>query len=612
MDKNVSTASVAYNYSLWAGNLGGYFYPVFTDNGRWLKYGGSANTNYDPLSWEYNPVEVFSDPYDPGPGYFDIVRLRQDSAFVNGSLYSVVGDSPQVGFTTSKNNEPDRGDSDLGFHYSNWDYSNTGDPNVVCDFDGDNYVGMGDLVIVANYWLEYCTDANCPDVDDSNDINFNDFARLSQDWQKTTGDFPLISVSFSDGEDGDKIVRASGYDESIYRMFLFVDGYFIREIFLEPGPISTRQVFVPWLKTGIHQAKIIAFDLQGNIVCGPVQDFPIAEGISGCDVPRFFGKGKPLPFIASSSLGDVEVKAWYEGSVVWNQIFSGSLINGEVPGSITNDYEFECLQFVPVQMMKASGSSGVATPTAAVDEDFDGYRALMVRPDFRINWSSGLADHVYDMLDQMGYKTKKLTCFTSTHSRIKKYKDKGRIEVLYFTGHSNYIWGGAQVSVQELDDCIIVSDKVSNYTPQSSAPSWLTLMDPEIEKSVKTWKEIGFDRLRFAAFDACYALRNAIEESTGDLVEDLGAQSKYRGDLSEALNLGQDCFLYGWSDFYHTGFQSEFEQFSSNLWTRFEAGDTLYEAIQYCIDHGDLYEGQDPRVEYRIHGVGDMFNFELQ
>ena len=97
----------------------------------------------------------------------------------------------------------------------------------------------------------------------------------------------------------------------------------------------------------------------------------------------------------------------------------------------------------------------------------------------------------------------------------------------------------------------------------------------------------------------------------GDFVADLGAQSKYRGDLSEALNLGQDCFLYGWSDYYHTGFLSEFEQFSSNLWTRFEAGDTLYEAIQYCIDHGDPYEGQDPRVEYRIHGVGDMFNFEL-
>ena len=85
----------------------------------------------------------------------------------------------------------------------------------------------------------------------------------------------------------------------------------------------------------------------------------------------------------------------------------------------------------------------------------------------------------------------------------------------------------------------------------------------------------------------------------------------YRGDLSEALNLGQDCFLYGWSDFYHTGFQSEFEQFSSNLWTRFEAGDTFDEAIQYCIDHGEPYEGQNPRVEYRIHGVGDMFNFEL-
>jgi len=621
MERNISTASVEYNYSLWSGNLGAYFYPIFIDNGRWLKYGGSANTNYDPASWEYNPVEVFFNPYDPGSGYFDIVRLKQTGAFVDASL-TPVWESHQVGFTTSKNDIPDVNTLDLGFHYANWEFSNTDDPNLLCDFSGDSYVSIADLAIMVEYWLEPynnpAEDPNSPrlDLDVDGVITLNDFSYLSNEWQKHKGieAAPLIA-NFSDGEYGEKVISLSGYDDSIVRLFLFVDGYFAKELFLEHYNSTTnRQIFVPWLKSGQHEAKIIAFDLQNNLICYPVQSFSVADGISECVVPILFEMGKSLPFSASSTLSsDVKVSAWSDQSMVWDCNFpAGSNIIGGVPPVITNDHEIEYLRFTPVQplsgpMMAASGSGGVVTPTSPADADYDGYTALMVRPKFWINFTSGLAGGIYDKLEAMGYKVKKLGFFTSTYARIKKYQEKGHIEVLYYTGHGGYEYAGKLRTKQELDDGTIISDKASNYT---SPPSWLTPYSAAIESSVKTWKEIGFDRLKFASFDCCLALRLKIDGSD-KLVEQTGVQNGDRNDLSKALNLGEDCFLFGWSETWISGYTSEFEKFSSIMWTRLQANDTLYEAIQYAISKVGLEGDKDPRKEYRIYGVGDMFNFRL-
>ncbi len=77
------------------------------------------------------------------------------------------------------------------------------------------------------------------------------------------------------------------------------------------------------------------------------------------------------------------------------------------------------------------------------------------------------------------------------------------------------------------------------------------------------------------------------------------------------MNHAENCFVFGWQDFWVSGARSEFSKFSVNLWTRLRARDSLYEAINYAKSHATTEGTQDPREEYRVHGVGDMFNFKL-
>ncbi len=745
MERNLSTASFVYNYSLWAGNLGSYFIPIFLDNGRWLKYAGSDNSNYDASSWEYNPVEDFSDPFDPGPDYFDIVRLKQTSAFIDASL-TRVWESHQVGFTTGKNDIPDGNMIDLGYHYANWGYTSVGEPNLLCDFDGDFYIGENDLSLLLEYWLEpyfnpgevnraspdidkdgvvtfrdyslfageylsadpnllcdfdgdsvvdlkdlrimteywlepYFPDnipldmdedgyitfkdfsflagewlltgqgLNCDfngdsvvgipdllymldfwlepyklktlplDVDNDNFISFTDYCVLANEWRKHKGtECPSLTVSIMDGTYGRKVVTLSDYDQnSLVRLFLFVDGYYVKELFLDPySPSTSRNIFVHWLESGMHQAKIIAFDNQLNLICYPLMEFTVSDGISEVLVPIVYEMGKTLPFSASSTLADdVRVSAWCANTEIWSSTFtSGSDIIGGVPPAITSDYEIDYIQFIPVQQesitktIQLAGSGGKVAPAATADVNYTGTTALLVRPDFEINFTSGLADYIKDVLEQRGYKVKKLGFFTSSHYKIKKYRNKCTIKILYFTGHGQYKLKDVYRTRQELDDGIVVSDKVSNYDPISSAPDWLTPLDSPLEESVKTWKEINFNSLEFAAFDNCYSGRLRITGSL-ELVENTGPQVGYRNDLTKALNLMDDCPFLGWSHTYLSGYTSEFEIFSTNIWRKLRVQETLWEAIQYARGEAGYEQGRYPPEEFRFYGTGFIGEYKL-
>jgi hypothetical protein len=596
---NISAASTYYNYFLESGTQGANFNLMISDNGRWLKYSGSQNTDF-PAYLEDNPVEVFSNPFVQGSGYFDLVRLNQSCNFINAASV-FASEFSQVGFTTNIDNTPDSNMLDLGFHYSNWDYSS----NVLeFDFNDDSVVDMKDLKEIVNNWLQ--------------PYNFQTFASFAKEWKKTGNNYPFVSVSFSDGQYGGNTVTVSGYDNSdIYRMFLFIDGYYVNEIFGESGQSSsTTEIFAPWLEAGYHEAKIIAFTSQGEVLCYPVQELTIDEGIANCTVPSFFKQGNPVPFSVSSPLSDVRVTAICNGEEVWNSTYSaGEYISGEVPYTITQDYDLECLQFTPTGsggMMMASSSGSVTAPMSAEDE-YDGYTALIICPDILIYNADCLHGLIKENLERNGYKVKVMSYF-AYHWRIKGYARNEYIQVLCFIGHGGYDIG----VIKELGDSYlrstvefgltggyVISDKVSNYPP-GSAPSWLKPLPAAVEKTIKTWKEMDFLDLRLVTFDACWNGHLRIN-SSGQLVEN--TNNDWRGDMTEAFNLYyDDSFFFSWFDKWNSGCTSEFSKFSRNIWRKMGEGYSLQYGLNYAIvqAHSEYFDGKtrDPRYEYRLFGQG--------
>ncbi len=246
-----------------------------------------------------------------------------------------------------------------------------------------------------------------------------------------------------------------------------------------------------------------------GIVCSTVFPFEINNAIGPCIVPLMFEMGSLLPFFANSGV-DVRVSAWVSGQEVWSQSYPSGMVQGSVPATVTDANDIEFLLIAPdgqFAMRGGAGASPVAVPVVSTDHDSEDYTALMIRPYIKINFVSGLADYVYEKLVEMGYKVKKLRYYNSSFKNVKKYIDRGTIKVLYYNGHGNYKYPGTEIyrSVLGLDDCKIVSDKVSNYPP-GQAPSWLEPFPPAIEASVKTWRELNLKDLKFAAFDACEAM----------------------------------------------------------------------------------------------------------
>ncbi|MBN1788144.1 MAG: hypothetical protein JW806_07085 [Sedimentisphaerales bacterium] len=679
---NISAASYYYNYLLEAGSGGGYFNVIISDNGRWLSYPGSQNTNGFP---EDNPVEVFSNPFVQGNGYFDIVRLDQSCAFVNAAS-TYISESPYIGFTTSINDVPDVNILDLGFHYPNWDYSST---VRACDFNEDSIVDISDLAKLADYWLFDYNDArqtrlndydnsgtidlgdlleiaehwldpynfqtfaqfaeqwqkeidprffdSRPDLNKDDIVNFEDFAILASEWQKTGESYPPVTASFSDGQYGGTAVSVSGYDSDIFRIFLFVDGYFVKEIPLGYGSSSsTKEVFMPWLEVGSHEAKIVAFNMQAETICYPPQQIVIDRQISKCIVPSSFNKGAIIPFSVSSTLSDVNVVAICDGEIVWsNTLPANDYIYEEIPFSVTDAYDVDCLQFLPaapggaavmenhfsspedIQMRTSSVFGGIVVPIASIMGWLYGYDALVLCPDPDIYHSSCLRPCVTRELEGLGYEVKVMT-YNATHRRVMNYNN---VQVLCFIGHGHYKVFGDSCwrTTVGLDDGYCVSDKVSNYAP-GSAPSWLVSLPASTEATVKTWKEMNFQNLKFATFDCCFGGLLRIH-SSGSLVIST-ANYDIRSDLTMALNLtDEDDYFFSWGNYWNSGCTTEYSKFSCNMWNKLGEGYSLETAIGYAVDEAQteyMYieeEGEwqwvDPRDDWRIRGVGYWQDFRL-
>jgi hypothetical protein len=182
--------------------------------------------------------------------------------------------------------------------------------------------------------------------------------------------------------------------------------------------------------------------------------------------------------------------------------------------------------------------------------------------------------------------------------------------VLYYDGHGNYKYPETEIyrSVLGLDDGAIVSDKVSNY-PSGQAPSWLEPLPPKIEASVKTWRELNLKDLKFAVFDACYAMRLKIN-GQGKLEKSTSQAYTYRGDLSMALlQRGEfvDQWVFGWADEFVSGYGTPWQGFSITMWKELGKKEDLADAVSEACSKAP----SEVRDAYRLQGHDDPFDFKL-
>jgi hypothetical protein len=71
----------------------------------------------------------------------------------------------------------------------------------VGDISGDCKVGISDLMILSNYWLDVpdCLEGGCPDIIGESVVDFHDFAVIAANWQKQG--YPLVINEYmSDNE----------------------------------------------------------------------------------------------------------------------------------------------------------------------------------------------------------------------------------------------------------------------------------------------------------------------------------------------------------------------------------------------------------------------------
>jgi len=394
---NISAGSNGYNYVMVNGD---FWIDLFLNNGSWLnpEYPSSEHIYY------FAPADfgiIIESGTNPFSGYeIDNVYLRQDSAFVDAGYQDII-DTTIMGTTTSMNDKPDSGMTDLGFHYSNWDHSDVGsstlqsdldnsltvdidDLSIIAeywlldyaeayeiklrDLDDSGYVDLGDLQIIAENWLDpddfltfawfaqkwmeevdmkmYNTE---PDIFEDGIINFRDYAILASEWQETgePSTDPNIQINTSlDTSSGYVEVSISGYHTDTINAFLFVNGCFEDDMFgFRQGEKARVNLYE--LGDGCCELKVISVNGSGKLTCSNIQTLNFDSPMKYLCCPEAYYLNEPYNFCAySAAPNQITVKAFnLNDSQVWSQTYPGENANGFVPASVTSSNALAYLSF---------------------------------------------------------------------------------------------------------------------------------------------------------------------------------------------------------------------------------------------------------------------------
>ncbi len=597
----------------------GYGLNLVDDSMRAIVANNGYYDNWGNKNWEFEehcPIQTYEYPFVAGERMFETHFLVQDCNFIDvGTAY--VEQTRLIGMTTDVNSLPDNGIIDLGFHYSNWHYVNTGIGFADTDFNQDGITDYQDLFILASQWLETVTSVSEGDLNDDGVIDFEDFSTFSAAWRKMQGTPNVTATMTISDEDRSIKIEAEYGSNSIYQSYLLIDGVYIAELVFSEN-IFHRTVFTPWLSLGQHEARIIGISEQG-VVCSTPVSFEIDNKIGPCAVPVNFEPGEPLTFHIIADANSIQVKAHSWDDCVWQETYPMGSVSGFVPAWVTDTNDVEYLEFrcgADSNSFELMSAQSLIVPLSAMRKhDPNDIRALIVLPDFWVNRvNSGLIRSYKNLLKTRNIPYKVLGFYSSSLKNLRYYAQNYNIQYLIINSHGNYRYPGTDVlrTTILLDDGNVVSDKIT----RPGSPTYLERLPGDIEHTARTWAEIGFTNLKYVHNDSCYGGRLYIN-SSWQLTEGASGQqglfSMPHNDMTIALNLlsNDSKFYLSWYKEFEGGYASKYYQFSCNVIAKLEEGKDLYESLLYAISQCTGSGDKDPRNDYRVLGQGFIQNFRI-
>lgn len=613
---NIVSGSYEYGLAL----VDDYMYATVTNTGYF------DNTNNKNWAFdENNPVFETTLPYKTGAGILPICYLTEDCNFIDvGNKY--MEQTHLIGMTTDVNSAPDSNFVDIGFHYSNWDFSNPGSGgSLSADFDDSLRVDFGDIAKFADYWQQPTNGET--DLDGSGFVDYNDLSIFTTQWLQVAD--PNIEISISESNiDGYADVEISGYNENGLQMFLLRDGRFIDNF----GCGEDKSLLIDIAQFGktVSEFKVISLNNNGEIICSNIK--PVDCNFHPIDYRicnDAYEANEPYSFFAYSDDGnDISVTVFDdEGNAVWNQTYSGNNVMGSIPSTITEEYTIDYLEFEKIPDGRNSGNSVLKKVELSFNPKKvdSGVRALLVLPSGKINHSKA---NVHNFVENV-FEDNGVPCYTlkkgqATSSNISWFIQNRNIEYLYLSGDGHYHIEDVLRTVVELEDGPCFSVKLSDYANPESAPSWIKKLPGNYEKTGKSFAMLGFQEilsLKFAYFDCCHSGKLKINDS-GNLVE---GQPGFNGlldapysDISWALGICgtyESQYFQGWYDECPARLipPSTFGEFTIDEFSEFDNGDNLFEALNYAIDESNIDPRtlENPMEHFRLKGIGYMTDIKI-
>jgi len=569
-------------------------------------YGSVANTGYYDntynKSWEFpedSPVQQTNWPYVDGTGTLPVCYLKQDCNFINAG-YEYIEGTRLIGKTTDVNSFPDSNKTDIGFHYPNWDYTNTGDANSLSfDLDGSMRVDFRDFVLLAAGWRTIY------DIDDLN--------KMADEWLHYAGGAQIQITG--DSNSGYVDVGVIGWTPDMRRIFLLVNGKYFRE-FYDFRNGDTLTMDISQLGNGGHQLKVVSVDKDRNLICSSITNISFSCPLNYCVLPANYEPNKPCYFAAfNPTAGDVSVKVYADGgNLVWSQAYSGNSIFGSIPAGITIQHELDYVNFTcsEVSISKVTG------PAPIVNTSY--VKALIITPDMVMNlWDCRTRAAVKKAFKDKGIIYEELFGQYATDDAVAHYAEYGNVKYIYFAAHGGY---RLQNGVDENDwalrtyidlyDYRVVSIKQSDFAP-GQAPSWCE--DLGIwEDLTRSFFSMGFRDLEFVYANVCYGGRLKIN-SSNQLVEGQRGEvydfDAPQSDMSIALGMGDTSksrFYQGWHDestvYRFWLFETEYQKWNQLEWEQLGNGENLYWALYYTIEQQTDFSPEAPVYNYVLRGQG--------
>lgn len=550
--------------------------------------------------------------------------LDQNSPFINAGSY-YIEQTHQVGKTTSINGVPDSNYINLGFHYSNWFYTNAGQTTLIADFDANCVIDSNDLIFFVNHWLSDFNSGTFDRVADLNkdgSIDFFDFSALANQWMSTGEPDPNIEICiYGDSNDGYINAGVYNFSPSTEQIFIYLDGEYLGELmnFMDGQTFGIETI---GYGNGLHELKAVSKSSDGRITCSNRKSVYFNSLLSGLkcsddyrvDCNYYFSGIYSGQNLLQVSVVDIE------GNTAWSNTYSDN-INGFIPaGTFTSDGFYEIIfEEVPDGMFLLDfNESEYKSWVKKVSEKFDvgkydaNNKSLIVCPDKDV--TKGKFEAVQAAEYAFRFKNLKpviLYLKNATYDNLTYCLKKLPIRHLYFVGHGGYkAPNKTTVTSVKLYDGLMVAYKRIDFIDPNIIPDGPSYNLGEWEKTAFSALRMGVPtgKLKITFFDACYSARkNILNSPHGDMSSTLGI---YANDRSQ--------IYIGWKNEAYINDIPNFHCYNlwdHLLWEHLRLDESFYYALIYANEHtiGVEHPGLEAPVDnYEIRGIPDMPSIYLR